>query len=401
MNTKQNTSRRNFLKSSIALPAAVASIPASTAIAAKSDSSTPLPTRKLGANGPEVSMLNLGGLMTAHSPRYMELAWKMGIRYFDTAIVYKKGQSEKDVGTWMREHPELRKEAFIVTKNYPRGGMHETKGKLDESLANMGVDYVDLFFTHAMGPKPYGKESVNWFKSDQMKGIFEDIKASGKAKMCGFSCHDALLVDYLNAAAEGGFVDAIMFKYDPLMKKGSDLDQAIQRCYDAGIGLIAMKTMRAFKSAPMTHPDLESNGLTMPSAVLKTVWSDTRMSSLCSAIENVQQMEENTSAARTFDKPIDVKSTLGELASLTDSSMCPGCQTCDQWARKTQYAFQDVSRYVMYYEQDGNIEARDYFRNLSQAERSHAGVNLAQISEDCTYNVNYTEIARRSEKYFA
>ncbi|MEX0323951.1 MAG: aldo/keto reductase [Puniceicoccaceae bacterium] len=401
MSTKQNTSRRNFLKSSIALPAAVASIPASTAIAAKAASSNALPTRKLGANGPEVSMLNLGGLMTAHSTNYMELAWKMGIRYFDTAFVYKKGQSERDVGAWVRKHPELRKEAFIVSKNYPRGGMHETAGKLDECLENMGVDYVDLYFIHAMGPKPYGEESLNWFKSDEMKKIFEDIKASGKAKMCGFSCHDALLVDYLNAAADGGFVDAIMFKYDPLMEKGSELDQAIQRCYDAGIGLIAMKTMRAFKKAPLTHPDLESSGLTMPTAVLKTIWSDKRMSSLCSAIENVQQMEENTEAARSFDKPIDVKKTLGELASLTDSTMCPGCPSCAAWARKTEYAFQDVSRYVMYYEHDGNREARDYFRSLSQAERSHAGVNLAQISEDCSYNIDYAEIARRSEKYFA
>ncbi len=401
MSKNQNSSRRNFLKTSIGLPAAVAAIPASTAVAAKKDSSTALPKRKLGRNGPEVTMLNLGGLMTAHSPRYLELAWKMGIRYFDTAAVYKKGQSEQDVGTWIRNHPELRKEAFIVTKNYPRGGIHETAGKLDECLENMGVDYVDLYFIHAMGPKPYGEDSVNWFKSDAMKKIFEDIKASGKAKMCGFSCHDALLVDYLNAAADGGFVDAIMFKYDPLMEKGSDLDQAIQRCYDAGIGLIAMKTMRSFKKSPMTHPDLESSGLTTPTAVLKTIWSDHRMSSLCSAIENVQQMEENTQAASSFDKPIDVKSTLGELASLTDSTMCPGCPSCQEWARKTEYAFQDVSRYVMYYEDDGNLEARDYFRNLSPAERSHAGVNLAQISEDCRYNIDYTEIARRSEKYFA
>jgi hypothetical protein len=54
----------------------------------------------------------------------------------------------------------------------------------------------------------------------------------------------------------------------------------------------------------------------------------------------------------------------------------------------------------MYYEDDCNREARDYFRNLTPAQRSHAGVNLAQISEDCRYNIDYAEIARRAEKYF-
>jgi hypothetical protein len=401
MSKNQQTSRRNFLKSSIALPAAVAAIPATAAAGTKQDSSASLPKRKLGKNGPEVTVLSLGGLMTAHSPKYMELAWKMGIRYFDTADCYRKKQSEKDVGEWMRSHPDLRKDAFIVTKHHPRGGIEELPGLLDESLANMGVDEVDLFMIHGMSPKGYGKESLNWFTDPEVKKIFEQMKASGKTKMVGFSCHDALLVDYLNSAAEGGFVDAIMLKYDPLMEKGSDLDKAIDACYDAGIGLVAMKTMRAFRKSPMTHPDLESTGLTTPMAVLQTIYSDHRMSAICSAIENVQQMEENTLAAKSFNKPINVKKTLGELATLSTAPMCPGCPSCESWAHKTEYAFQDVSRYVMYYEDDGNWEARDFYRNLSPVERSHAGVNLARISEDCTYNIDYAEIARRAERYFA
>ena len=51
MKKMHNPSRRDFLKSSVALPAAAAAIPGA-AIAASADKSTPLPMRKLGKNGP-------------------------------------------------------------------------------------------------------------------------------------------------------------------------------------------------------------------------------------------------------------------------------------------------------------------------------------------------------------
>lgn len=406
MSNKQTTSRRNFLKSSVALPAAVVAIPGTAVAAAKADKSNPLPMRKLGKNGPEVTILNIGGMMSAHNPQYLDLAWNMGIRYFDTARVYKKGQSEVDVGEWVRKYPERRKEVFIVNKDTPTDNPEQLIGMLDERLEKMGIDYVDLLFIHGMSPK-YGEgtdlESLEWPKSDRLKKVFAQIKASGKAKYCGFSCHDKLLVDYLNAAAEGGFVDMIMLKYEPLMQPGDDLDKALDACYNAGIGLIAMKTMRPFSKAPKNHPALEGTGLSTAQNVLQAVWSDKRISSLCSAIENVQQMEENTSAARAFKNPIsdETRKALTEVASLTNSSMCPGCPSCNEWAKKTDYAFQDISRYVTYYEDDGNCEARDYFQRLSPAQRNVGNLDLARVRDECRYNIDYPEIAKRSEKYFA
>lgn len=405
MSNKHNPSRRSFLKSSVALPAAAVAIPG-TVVAAKSEKSKALPMRRLGKNGPEVTMLNIGGMMSAHNPQYLDLAWNMGIRYFDTARVYKNGQSEKDVGEWMRKYPERRKELFVVNKDTPTDNPEQLIGMLDKRLEAMGVDYVDLLFVHGMAPK-FGEgtdlDSLEWPKSDRLKKVFDKIKASGKAKYCGFSCHDKLLVDYLNAAAEGGFVDMIMLKYDPLLEKGSDLDKAIDACYNAGIGLIAMKTMRPFQKAPKNHPALEGTGLSTAQNVLQAVWSDKRISSLCSNIENVQQMEENVSAAKGFKEPFPAErlKALTEVASLTPSPMCPGCPSCDAWAAHTEYAFQDISRYVTYYEEDGNLEARDYFRRLPGAQRQVGSLDLARVRDDCRYNVDYPEIARRSEMYFS
>ena len=65
------------------------------------------------------------------------------------------------------------------------------------------------------------------------------------------------------------------------------------------------------------------------------------------------------------------------------------------------YAFYDVARFVCYYEQDGNLEARDYYRQLAAADRDARTLDLAAVRDGCQYRVDYPEIARRAERYFA
>ena len=404
MNDKTRHSRRNFLKSSIALPTAMAAIPASAAASGdRAEEPAALPMRKLGRNGPEVTMLNIGGMMSAHNPQYLELAWQMGIRYFDTGDCYRNGQSERNIGEWVRRNPTRRKDAFIVTKDHPKEGPEQLLAMIDKRLEQLGIDYVDLFFIHGIGVREYGQESLGWPSSDRLKKVFEQLKASGKTRLCGFSCHDSHLMEYLNAAAEGGFIDAIMYRHDPQMEKGDDLDRALEACHQAGIGLVAMKEMRPFAKAPKQHPKLEGTGLTTHQMVLHSVWSDPRIASICSAMENIQQLEENTTAARSFKEPISPESrrALTEIAALSSVPMCPGCPSCNALASKTDYAFMDIARYVTYYEQDGSAEARGLYRSLSARERDPDRADLSRLRDTCRYHVNYPEIARRSEMYFA
>ena len=58
--------------------------------------------------------------------------------------------------------------------------------------------------------------------------------------------------------------------------------------------------MKPLAKAPRLHPKLEGSGMTTHQNLLHSVWSDHRISSICSSMENVQQMEENTLAARSF-----------------------------------------------------------------------------------------------------
>ena len=405
---QSSTSRRNFLKSTLTLPVAIAAAPslfAPSARAADAPAATAadvLPKRQLGKSGPQVTMLCMGGMMAAMSPDYLDIAWSMGIRYFDTADCYIKGQSEKIVGQWLAKYPERRKEIFLVSKDHPHQGPEQMLEMIDKRLAACGTTYLDAFYIHGLGPREYGQDSLNWPKSDAFKKTAEALKKSGKVRMVGFSCHDGQLPEYLNAAAEGGFLDIIMLAFNPFYPKDGPLDKAMDAAHKAGIGLVAMKTMRSTKDVPKRLPELDKLGLTTHQAVLHSAWSDPRISAVCNMIDNVDQMSSSTAAARSYKTPLKFAhlELLKETILAGRRTMCTGCPSCEAFAKQTDFAFHDIARFVTYYEQDGNTEAREFYHALPAAVRDASKVDLAALRDGCHAKTDYPEIIRRAERYF-
>lgn len=347
-------------------------------------------------------MISLGGMMNAYSPQYLDIAWSMGIRYFDTADCYLKGQSEKIVAQWLAKYPERRKEIFLVTKDHPTKGPEQLLEMIDKRLEACGTNYIDLFFVHGLSGKGY-PDGPNWPKSSAFKKVCETLKSSGKVKMMGFSCHDSDLNTCLLSASEGGFVDAIMTAYSPFFTPGDQFDTALDACHKAGIGLVAMKTMRNAKDVPVRLPDFDKKGLSTHQALLQAVYSDSRISAVCSMINNVAEMEVNTGAARNYKEPLSRAeiSRLHQVVLANRRTMCPGCASCTEMASQTTLAFQAIARYVSYYEQDGILEARDYFHELPLAARDFSQADLEAIRDGCAFNVDYPEMMRRAQTYFA
>ena len=406
MKETTNSSRRSFLKSTMALPVALAAAPAlfsPTAFAATPATGGELPRRQLGKNGPKVTMLSLGGMMTALSPDYLDIAWSLGIRYFDTADCYLKGHSEKIVGQWLAKYPERRQEIFLVSKDHPHQGPEQLLTMIDKRLAALGTTYLDAFYIHGIGPHEYGEASLTWPKSDAYRKVAEQLKSSGKVKMVGFSCHDGRLPEYLNAAAEGGFLDIIMLAFNPFYPKGGPLDKALDAAHQAGIGLVAMKTMRNTKDVPKRLPELDKLGLTTHQAVLHAAWSDPRISAVCNMIDNVDQMRSSSTAARSYKEPLKLAhlELLKETLLAGRRTMCTGCPACEAASQQTGFAFHDIARFVTYYEQDGNLDARAYYQALPTARRDAASVDLAALRNACHFHTDYPDIVRRAERYFA
>ena len=407
-----DTSRRNFLKTALTLPAALAVAPSLLSASAESvttpalssqSGNSPLPMRTLGRSDRKVTMVSLGGMMDAYTPEYLDIAWSMGIRYFDTADCYIGGQSEHRLGAWLAKYPERRKEVFIVSKDHPHQGPEQMLQMIDTRLAALGTDHLDLFFIHGISPREYGPQTLDWPKSDDFKRVVDKLKSSGKAKMVGFSCHDDRRAEYLMAAAQGGFLDAIMVRYTPFFTKGDPFDRALDACHKAGIGLVAMKTMRNTHDVPTRMPEFDKMGLDVHQAVLHAVWSDERISAACIMLDNVSQMENTAAAARAYKQPLHAShlNTLRDLVVAGRRTMCPGCPACDSVGATAALAFQHIARFVTYYEQDGNLAARDMFHSLPAAQRDFASIDLAALRDRCAFHTDYPDIMKRAQPYFA
>ncbi|MGA2179902.1 MAG: aldo/keto reductase [Verrucomicrobiota bacterium] len=404
------SSRRHFLKTTLTLPVALAAAPAiMTQTVSAGDTPAapaavaPLPKRQLGKNGPQVTMLCMGGMPPALSPQYLDIAWANGIRYFDTAASYLNGNSEKIFAQWLAKYPERRKDIFLVSKDHPRQAEQMVE-MVDRRLNACGTKYLDAFYIHGIGPREYGDGSLEWPKSDEFKKTADQLKSSGKVKMVGFSCHDGRLNDYLNAAAGGGFVEIIMLKYTPFFTKGDEFDKALDACHKSGIALVAMKTLRsAGTDIPKRVPDFDKQGLTTHQAMLHAVWSDPRISAVCCQLENVGQLEENAAAARSYKTPLKTAqiNLLKEMLLASRRTFCPGCPSCDAFAASSGFALLDVARYVTYYEQDGHLGARESYHALPASARDASGVDLAALRDRCAFHVDYPEVVRRAERYFA
>ena len=234
-----STDRRTFLQAGALATASAVSLangPEAQAQEAPAQALT-IPRRPLGKTGIDVTILDAGTGKGAGLQRILRFAYAQGIRCFDTSERY---QSEPDFKLWFQQEPEVRKQIFVVTKDLPRTPS-EIMGKLDQRLANMGTDYVDLFFIHSFGDNHSLDDALNFVKSREFKETADAIRKSGKSRLVGISTHHKNRAQILQAAAEGGIVDAIMLQYTPWLDKDSPLNKAIDACWKKGIGLISMK----------------------------------------------------------------------------------------------------------------------------------------------------------------
>ncbi len=365
-----------------------------------------LPTRKLGKTGVDVTILNHG---TWQSPgaldRLLRFSYSNGVRYFDTAKSYG---SEPGLAKWFAAMPEVRKNIFLVTKDSPQDPS-QMMGMLDQRLANLQVDSVDLFFVHALGDHHTPDQAIAFAKSKSFQVASEAIKKSGKAKFVGFSTHNQLKAPIIQAAAEGGFVDAIMVSYTPWLDKDAPINKALDAAYNAGIGLISMKQVagadgaRLLAQVPNHVPGLAQKGLSPYQGLLQAVWTDERISSACVSMRNTTQVAQNAKAARVFE-PLKAAEMRGLFEAYLASAptLCANCDGRCSVAGKTDANLGDLTRFLTYHEHHGyRSEARRQFAAMPAASKNWEGADLLAAQSACHSHLDFSALLPRVEEKLA
>ncbi len=397
----QRIHRRGFLGTGAgALAVATAFADGSSAVALappNAAQTTELPKRPLGRTGVQVSMLSLGTWLSPGGERLLRYAWANGIRYVDTAKSYG---SEPMIARWLNGMPGARGDLFLVTKDQPNTPQ-QLIAQLDQRLAALQTDYVDLIFLHALGDRNFDVE-IQWVMSPEFKQVADVIRKSGKAKFVGFSTHHPQRALLLQAAAQGGFVDAIMLQNNPWIAQDDAMNRALDACYNQGIGLISMKQVAGnmnLNDVGMQLPEFTHQGLTPYQALLQAIWTDERFSSVCVSMRNTDQIRLNAMAARLF-QPL----TTSQIDRLHDACMAAGptlCASCDgrcSNAAGTKAELGNLTRFLTYHDHHGHrAEARRLYAQLDHTARNWHGADLEAARQACPNKLDFARLLPRAE----
>ncbi len=400
--------RRTFLQAgAMATAAALATGPGLGAQEA-APKAPELPRRPLGKTGIDITILDMGTGKGPDVDRLLRLGFARGVRAYDTSETY---HSEGAFKKWFEQDPAVRKQIFLVTKDAPKVPS-QIAGMLDKRLAALGTDYVDLFFIHSFGDNHPLDDAIAMVKSRELKEAVEAAKRSGKARLVGISTHHKDRAQLIKAAAEGGIVDAIMLQYRPWLDKDSPLNRAIDAAHAKGIGLISMKQIAGnflgdkpqgsiLDDVRRRVPVLAGRKLTPYQGLLHAIWTDERLSAVCTTMRNTDHVRENTDAARRFEplKEADIR-MLRDATLAHGPTLCADCDGRCSVAAGTQAELGNLTRFLTYHEHHGlRAEARRLFADLPPEARDWSGADLEAARAACPNRLDFARLLRRVEEH--
>ena len=122
----------------------------------------------------------------------VQVALEAGYRHLDTAALYA---NERGVGEGLARVSLPRDEVFVTTKVWnAQHGYNQTLAAFDESLAKLGLDYVDLYLIH--WPAPRQDRYIDTYRA------LETLRADGRARSIGVSNFHPHHLDRLLAETE-------------------------------------------------------------------------------------------------------------------------------------------------------------------------------------------------------
>ena len=189
------------------------------------------------------------------SREIIKRALDLGINFFDTAIAYQSGTSEKYLGRALKDFAK-REEVVVATKFLPRtqeeidkgiSGQEHVEIMLNKSLENLGMDYVDLYIYHMW--------DYNTPIYEIMEGL-NNLVNSGKVKYIGISnCYAWQLAKANSLAEKEGFAKFISVQghYNLIFRE--EEREMIPLCYEDNIAITPYSSLASGRLARIKNED--------------------------------------------------------------------------------------------------------------------------------------------------
>ncbi|MEO9651010.1 MAG: aldo/keto reductase [Roseobacter sp.] len=173
--------------------------------------------------------MQFGGRADAIASRAMfDACIQAGITHFDTANLYTGGQSEKLLGSFIRDRRDT---VLLATKVAYAGGAGKENilKSFDVSRQRLNVDVADILYLHRYDPDTDLHETLE---------CLAELKNAGKIRYVGLSnCAAWQAVKMIGVAAKFGInVDVIQPMYN-LVKRQAEVE-ILPMCADMGVACV-------------------------------------------------------------------------------------------------------------------------------------------------------------------
>lgn len=286
----------------------------------------------LGFGLMRLPQLENGSIDEAQVEEMVEYAVEHGVNYFDTAVPYHDGNSERVIGKILEKYP---REQFYLADKYPGHQIstsYNPKETFEDQLRKCKVDYFDFYLLHNVC-----ENSIETYLDPQWGIIeyFKEQKRLGRIKHLGFSTHGSLelMKRFLDLYGEDMEFCQIQLNY---------LDWTLQEAKakyelltERGIPVWVMEPVRGGKLAKLSE---ENESLlkekrpeeSVPAWGFRFLQNLPNVTVVLSGMSEMAQMKDNV---KTFEarKPISDEETelLFEIAEgLKKSVPCTACRYC-------------------------------------------------------------------------
>jgi L-glyceraldehyde 3-phosphate reductase len=312
--------------------------------------------RRCGRSGLKLPAISLGlwhnfGAQSDlnHSRAMLQSAFDLGITHFDLANNYgpPPGSAEEAFGKLLKQNfLPYRDELIISTKaGYnmwpgPYGEWSSRKyllSSLDQSLKRMGLDYVDIFYSHRFDPDTPLEETMGALDAAvrQGKALYVGISSYSPAKT-----HEAAQIlrdlgtpclihqpsySLLNRWIEQGLLEALQqegmgcIAFSPLAQ-GLLSDKYLKgvpegsRASRGGSFLGEFLSEQNLKMVTDLNALAQQRGQSLAQMALAWALRDPRMTSVLIGASSVQQVEENVAALKNLDFSPDELARIDQIA---------------------------------------------------------------------------------------
>jgi len=199
-------------------------------------------TRRLGDNGPEVTVVglgcnNFGGRIGRDETRaVVDAAVDAGVTLFDTADIYGNGGGSEEL---LGEALEGRRERVLIATKFggdmgegtvERGSPTYVRKAIDASLRRLRTDYVDLYQYHRPdGVTPY----------EETFGALDELVREGKVRYVGHSNMQARDAEEVDALAQlRGFARPVSAQNQYSLLRREAEEELLPACARLGVGVL-------------------------------------------------------------------------------------------------------------------------------------------------------------------